>query len=79
MTLKAFWIVILTNLSMLNPTESNKTELQNALSLEKATKVQFDQLSNYRLFYTFAIKDLMTLLMRFCEDYSTHTYTLRSN
>ena len=45
MTLKAFWIIILTNLSMLNPTESNKTELQNALSLEKATKVQFDQLS----------------------------------
>ena len=46
MTLKAFWIIILTNLSMLNPTESNKTELQNALSLEKATKVQFDQVSN---------------------------------
>ena len=28
MTLKAFWIIILPNLSMLNPTESNKTELQ---------------------------------------------------
>ena len=31
---------------MLNPTESKKTELQNVLSFEKATKVQFDQLSN---------------------------------
>ena len=38
MTLKAFWIIMLPNLSMLNPTESKKTELQNALSLEKATK-----------------------------------------
>ena len=46
MTLQAFWIIIFPNLSMLNPNESNKTELQNALSLEKATKVQFDQLSN---------------------------------
>ena len=46
MTSKAFWIIILPNLSMLNPTESNKTELQKALSLERATKVQFDQLSN---------------------------------
>ena len=46
MTLKAFWIITLPNLSMLNITEFNKTELQNALSLEKATKVQFDQLSN---------------------------------
>ena len=46
MILKAFWIIILPNLSMLIPTESNKTELQNALSLEKVTKVQFDQLSN---------------------------------
>ena len=46
MTSKSFWIVILPNLSMLNPTESNKTESQNALSLEKATKVQFDQLNN---------------------------------
>ena len=41
MTLKVFWIIIL-----LNPTESNKTELQNALSLERATKLQFDQMSN---------------------------------
>ena len=46
MTLEAFWSIILPNLSMLNPTEYNKTELQNALSLEKATEVQFDQLSN---------------------------------
>ena len=46
MTFQAFWIIILPNLSMLNPTESKKTELQNALSLKKATKVQFDQLSN---------------------------------
>ena len=46
MTLQACWIIILPNWSMLNPTESNKTELQNALSLEKDTKVQFDQLSN---------------------------------
>ena len=38
MTLKAFRIIILPNLSMLNPTESNKTELQNAFESWKGHK-----------------------------------------